>query len=123
MSVMDSMVVHMRNYINGTPAILDEKDVFYYHRKAGPSFLPPFPVANASSCPGIVTEIPDEIPFDLYIIAVPEIGNFESEYAKDRLEFLSYDFVKYDIRGQILTDANLAEQQELRKYNYLKKVC
>ena len=57
---MDSLVVHLRNYVNGTPDIVDESNLFYLARKSGPTYEAPFPFANASTCPGISSDLPDE---------------------------------------------------------------
>ena len=123
MSVMDSMVVQLRNYVNGTTEKVDESDVFYIYKKAGLDYEAPFAYANATECPGTAEAISGETPIDYYIIAIPEVGTMESEYAKDRLQFLTHDFAKYEMKGAILADGILTKIQQVRKYTYVKKMC
>ena len=98
-------------------------------RPAGPDYEAPWSVANIAYCPGEVTEIPDEKPFDYWVIFVDEVRSFDDELTKDRSLFLRDDFSKYDIIAEILADAQWfpyakpEKKQVLHRYTYLKKNC
>ena len=123
MSLADSLVVQLREYVNGGPAHVDESDIFYKFRKPGPHFEAPFPVANMAACAGVATEIEGETPIDYILFVIDNAGDVDNEYTKDRTEFLMYDFARYDFKGQTLVDANYTNRQLLRRYKYIKKMC
>ena len=75
MSFADSLVVQLREYVNGAPAYVDESSVFYKHRIAGPQFEAPFPLSNPVSCPGVASEIEGELPVDYILVVIDAIGD------------------------------------------------
>ena len=114
----------MRDYMNEAPAPIDQNTQFYRNRRAGPNYQTPFSIGNMAQCPGVVTEIDGEEPFDFWLFLIDEVKSFENEYTKDRSQFLAEDFVKHDIHGEILVDTYLVPEGELlRKYRYQKKLC
>ncbi len=78
--------------------------MFYKMRPAGPDYQAPFSIANVAYCPGEVTEIADEKPFDYWVVFVDEVKSFEDELTKDRSLFLRDDLPKYDILCEVLAD-------------------
>ena len=80
MSFADSLVVQLREYVNGGPAHVDETNVFYKNRMAGPQFEAPFPLLNPASCPGVATEIEGEFPIDYILVVIEAIGDVNQEY-------------------------------------------
>lgn len=86
--------------------------------------MTPFTIGNMASCPGTVTEIEGEEPMNYWLVIIDEVKSFEHEQTKDRSEFLTYDFFKFDLYGEVLADTQLVPQgQLLRKYTYQKKHC
>lgn len=71
MSLMDSLVVQLRNYVNDTPVTqVNQSEIFYKNRKPGLDYEAPFPYANPVACPGIVSDIEGEEPMEYYIFAL-----------------------------------------------------
>lgn len=136
MAMFDSLVVLLRDYVNNAPPLEDQSNMFYKDRPEGPNYMPPFSLANVAHCPGTSTPIEDEDPFDFYLVIIDEVKSFTDEYSKDRSNFLSTDFNKYDFMGELLADSMLLESssqfsdgqakggtQNLLKYSYQKGMC
>ena len=120
MSFLDPFVVQLREMVNGPAEVIDQQELYYKQRPAGPDYMPPFTFANINHCQGNVSPIEGENPIDFYLLAVNEISSFEDEMTKDRSWFMREDFYQYeDFSGEILSDEQLMPiktKQLLRKY-------
>ena len=101
---LDSLVIQLRNMVNGAVPQVDQASMFYRLRPAGLDYQPPFSIANVAHCPGVSTPIEVEEPIDFYIAILDEVKSFEDEYTKDRSLFFANDFDKYEIFGDVLAD-------------------
>ena len=73
-----------------------------------------------------MSEIPGESPIDHWLFIVDKLGHIENEYLKDRTEFMTYDFGKFNILGEILIEPQYlpeGQSQLIVKYTYQKKTC
>ena len=82
----------------------DEPYNHMYKLRAAAPGLPDFSVTDVAFCEGEVTEIEDEAPFDYYFLIVDDSKLHKDEIYKDRSHFISEDFEKYDILGEVLAE-------------------
>ena len=124
--MLDEFVINLKQVIAGTAGQppVDQTQLYYQLRKAGPDYLPPFSIGNWNYCQGEASDVDDGLEVDktFILVTTPRLRDTASELMGDTGQFATHDFGKYEFEGELLNDDQI-ESNNVRVNTHKRRKC